>query len=71
MSSTTDKIKGVANQVGGKIKEQVGGAIGNDQMQGEGMVQQVKGKVQKKIGDAKDVVKDAADRLSEKAHEKL
>ena len=71
MSSTTDKIKGVANQVGGKIKEEVGGAIGNEKMQGDGMAQQVKGKVQQKIGDAKDAVKDVADRAADKAHKKL
>lgn len=71
MSSTTDKIKGVANQVGGKIKEEVGGAIGNEQMQVEGIAQKVKGQVQKKIGDAKDAVKNVADDVADKAHDKL
>ena len=36
MGSTNDKIKRVANQAGGKIKEGVGKAIGNEQMQVEG-----------------------------------
>lgn len=71
MSSTTDKIKGVANQVGGKIKEEVGEAVGSKKMEGEGVAQQVKGKVQQKVGEAKDAVKDTADRLADKAHEKL
>jgi len=33
MGSMTDKVKGVANQAGGKIKEGVGKAIGTEQMQ--------------------------------------
>src|SRR4029079_15222294 len=40
MVSATYKIKGAANQVGGKVKEGVGKAIGNEQMQVEGMAQQ-------------------------------
>ena len=71
MGSATDKIKGVANQAGGKIKEGVGKAIGNEQMQIEGKGQQVKGKVQQKVGEAKSAVKDVADKVADKAHEKL
>lgn len=71
MGSFTDKVKGVANQVGGKAKESVGKAIGNEQMQVEGLARQVKGKVQKKVGDAKSTIKDVADDLADKAHEKL
>ena len=71
MGSGTDKIKGVANQAGGKIKEGVGKAIGNEQMQAEGMGQQVKGKVQQKVGEAKSTIKDAADKVADKAHKKL
>jgi uncharacterized protein YjbJ (UPF0337 family) len=71
MGSMTDKIKGAANQAGGKIKEGVGKAIGNEQMQVEGVAQQVKGKVQQKVGEAKESIKDAADKLADKAHEKL
>jgi uncharacterized protein YjbJ (UPF0337 family) len=71
MGSTTDKIKGVANRVGGKFKEEVGEAVGNKRMQGEGMAQQVKGKLQQKVGEAKDAVKSVADRVADKAHDKL
>jgi uncharacterized protein YjbJ (UPF0337 family) len=67
MGSTTDKIKGLANQAGGKVKESAGKAIGNEQMQAEGLAQQAKGKAQQSFGEAKAVVKDVAD----KAHEKL
>jgi uncharacterized protein YjbJ (UPF0337 family) len=71
MGSMTDKAKGVANQAGGKIKEGIGKAIGNEQMQVEGMAQQVKGKAQQKIGEAKETIKDMADKVAEKAHDKL
>lgn len=71
MGSGTDKIKGVANQAGGKIKEEVGEAVGNKKMQGEGMAQQVKGKAQQKIGEAKSSIKDAADDIADKANKKL
>ena len=71
MGSATDKIKSVANQAGGKIKEGVGKAIGNEQMQVEGMAQQVKGKTQRKVGEVKSTIKDVADKVADKAHEKL
>jgi len=71
MSSTTDKIKGAANQVGGKIKEGVGKAIGNEQMQAEGNVQQIKGKAQQKVGEAKDAVKGAANSVADSVNDKL
>ncbi len=71
MGSATDKIKGVANQVGGKVKEGVGKAIGNDEMRVKGVAQQIKGKAQKTVGDAKSAVKDAADKVADTAHEKL
>ncbi|MGE3066860.1 MAG: CsbD family protein [Hyphomicrobiaceae bacterium] len=71
MGSTTDKIKGVANQVGGKVKEGVGKVIGNEQMEAEGIGQQIKGKVQQKVGETKEAVKDAANKIADKANEKL
>ncbi len=71
MGSMTDKVKGVANQAGGKIKEGVGKAIGNEQMQVEGMAQQVKGKAQQTVGEAKSAIKDLADKVADRAHDKL
>ncbi len=71
MGSGADKIKGVANQVGGKIKEGVGTAIGSEKMRVDGVAQQIKGKAQKTVGEAKEAVKDVADKISDKAHENL
>ena len=60
MSSTTDKIKGNANEAIGKAKQGIGEATGSDRLQGEGAVQEVKGKGQKALGDAKQATKDDA-----------
>ena len=57
MGSTSDKIKGTAN-------EAIGKATGSDRMKGEGAVQEVKGKGQQAMGDAKDAAKEAVDRAA-------
>lgn len=62
MSSTTDKIKGAANDAMGKVREGAGRAVGDDKMQAEGLAQQAKGKTQKAVGEAKDAVKDVVDK---------
>jgi uncharacterized protein YjbJ (UPF0337 family) len=61
MSSTTDKAKGTANQVAGKVKQGVGEATDDPALKGEGKAQEVKGDLQKAVGKAKDAVKKAAD----------
>ena len=61
MSSTTDKIKGLANEAAGNVKQGVGKATGNEKLQAEGKAQEVKGEAQKTVGDAKQGVKNAAD----------
>jgi uncharacterized protein YjbJ (UPF0337 family) len=59
MGSTTDKIKGTANEVIGKAKQGIGEATGSERLQGEGAIQEAKGHGQKALGDAKEAVKDA------------
>jgi uncharacterized protein YjbJ (UPF0337 family) len=71
MSSTTDKVKGYANEAAGKVKQGVGKATGNEQMEADGVAQEVKGEAQQALGKAKATVKDAADAIADKAHEKL
>lgn len=51
MTSSAEKMKGVANQVSGKIKEQVGRVIGNEKLQSDGMAQQAKGQLQQHSGE--------------------
>ena len=71
MGATTDKIKGTANELTGKAKQGIGEAVGNDRLQGEGLIQEGKGHAQKAVGDAKQAAKDAADNVADAAHKKL
>lgn len=52
----SDQLSGAATDFGGKIKETVGGAIGDKRLQGEGVADQLGGTVQKTLGDARDTV---------------
>lgn len=52
-----DQVKGKAKDVGGKIQEKVGEAVGSRQQQREGVSNQAEGKVQEKAGDVKDIFK--------------
>lgn len=54
-----DQVKGKAKDIGGKIQEQAGKAVGSSKQQAEGLEKQVEGKVQKTYGDAKEAAKDA------------
>ena len=62
MTSTTDKIKGAANEVAGSLKQGAGEALGNPKLQVEGEAQKLKGQVQGAVGDAKDAVKKVVDK---------
>jgi uncharacterized protein YjbJ (UPF0337 family) len=71
MGSTADKIRGAANETLGKIKKKLAMATGDEQLEGEGAIQEVKGKGQKAVGDAKDAAKDALNRAAAAANKKL
>ena len=57
-----DQIKGKAKDIGGKIQEGVGNAVGSSEQQAKGQANQVEGKVQEKVGDVKDVFTDKGNR---------
>ena len=57
----SDRIKGKADDVAGRVKRQVGEWTGDTETQAEGAAQQVKGKVENAWGKAKDAVRDVAD----------
>ena len=61
MSSTSDKVKGTANDAMGNVKQAVGKATDNKKLQAEGIVQERKGEAQKAVGEAKDAVKKTID----------
>jgi uncharacterized protein YjbJ (UPF0337 family) len=61
-----DQVKGKAKEVGGKIQQKVGEAVGSSEQQLKGMKNQAEGNIQQKAGDvkeaAKDIVKDRGNR---------
>jgi uncharacterized protein YjbJ (UPF0337 family) len=52
-----DQVKGKAKEVGGKVQQKVGEAVGSRQQQSEGLSNQAEGKAQKKVGDVKEIAK--------------
>jgi uncharacterized protein YjbJ (UPF0337 family) len=54
--STKDKAQGTFHEVKGKVKEKVGRATNNPDVEAEGQVEKIAGKVQKKIGQVKKVL---------------
>ncbi|MGQ0456638.1 MAG: CsbD family protein [Hyphomicrobium sp.] len=66
MSSTTDKIKGYANDAAGNVKQAVGKAVGSEKLQAEGAAQELKGEAQVAVGKTKDAIKDAANATADK-----
>ena len=66
MSSTTDKIAGLANEAVGNVKQGIGSLTGSEKLQAEGKAQELKGEAQKTAGDAKAAVSNAADKIADK-----
>jgi uncharacterized protein YjbJ (UPF0337 family) len=54
--STKDKAKGKFHEVKGKVKEKVGRATNNPDLETEGQVEKIGGKIQKKIGQVENVL---------------
>ena len=59
----TDQVKGAVKEAAGKVQSKTGEMIGSKEQQAKGMAKQAEGKTQKKVGDAKEVLKDAVDKL--------
>jgi uncharacterized protein YjbJ (UPF0337 family) len=62
MSSTSDKIKGLANEAAGNVKQAAGKAVGNDRLHAKGVIQERVGEAQQAVGKAKDAVKKVVDK---------
>jgi uncharacterized protein YjbJ (UPF0337 family) len=71
MGSTTDKIKGYANEATGNVKQGVGKAVGSEKLQVEGAMQELKGDAQVAVGKTKDAVKDGANKVADEINRKL
>ncbi|MBE7244865.1 MAG: CsbD family protein [Actinomycetospora chiangmaiensis] len=65
MSSTTDKLKGLANEAAGNVKQGIGKATGNEKLQAEGKAQELKGETQRAVGEVKDGVGNAAQKAAD------
>ena len=61
-----DEIKGKAEKAKGYVKEEVGEAIGNPDLEAEGRAERTAGKVRETYGKAKEKVEETADDLLDK-----
>ena len=59
MSINKDQVKGHTNEAVGKVKEVVGAALGNKELEVKGSIQKHIGTVQAKIGDVKSSISKA------------
>ncbi|RYY17449.1 MAG: CsbD family protein [Alphaproteobacteria bacterium] len=60
----SNRVDGAATNLGGKLKDAVGGLIGDTGMQAEGKRDQVGGRMQNAYGSAKDSASDGAATLA-------
>jgi len=54
--STMDKARGEFHEVKGKVKEKVGRATNNPDLEAEGQGEKIAGKIQKKVGQVEKVI---------------
>ncbi|MEC5213714.1 uncharacterized protein YjbJ (UPF0337 family) [Polaromonas sp. CG_9.5] len=59
----TDQVKGALKEAAGKVQTKTGELIDSPEQQAKGLVNQAEGKTQKNVGDAKEVLKDAVDKI--------
>ncbi len=54
-NSTKDEAKGKAHEVKGAVKEKIGHAVNDPELEGEGLDEKIAGKIQKKVGQVEKV----------------
>ena len=59
----TDQVKGALKEAAGKVQTKAGELIDSPEQQAKGLLNQAEGKPQKSVGDAKEVLKDAVDKI--------
>jgi len=59
-----DRMKGAASNIGGKVKDAVGGLTGDTKTQAEGKLDQVTGRAQNAYGSAKDQAREGASTMA-------
>ena len=59
-----NQVMGTARNLGGKVEEEFGSLVGSRQVQGEGIIDQVRGTAEDLYGDAREVARTAYDRAA-------
>ena len=54
-----NQVKGAVKEIVGKVQEEAGKLVGNNEQQAKGLSKQISGKAEKVYGDVKEAVKDA------------
>ncbi len=62
MGSTTDKLKGLANEAAGNAKQAVARVMDKPSLKAEGVLQERKGEAQQALGKGKEAVKKVIDK---------
>jgi len=62
-SAAADKAKGHSKEVIGKIKEKVGGAIGDHELEAKGRLQNAEGKKDRLKGEIKEEIEEVKDKV--------
>jgi uncharacterized protein YjbJ (UPF0337 family) len=62
MGSTMDKVKGMANEASGNVKQAAGKALDKPELEAEGFAQERKGEAQQALGKGKDAIKKVVDK---------
>ena len=58
-----DQVKGVAKNIAGKVQENAGKLVGSKEQEVKGLQKQGEGKIEKSVGDAKEIIKNAVDKI--------
>lgn len=63
-SAARNKAKGVAKEVVGTVRQRVGEAVGDEELEAKGEAQKVEGKVQRNVGEAQELIGDLKDKIT-------
>jgi uncharacterized protein YjbJ (UPF0337 family) len=61
-----DQVKGMTKEAVGEVKEQVGKATGDTELQVKGHAKEFEGKAQKKLGDVKEAAREDMDDIEDR-----
>jgi uncharacterized protein YjbJ (UPF0337 family) len=62
MGATMDKVKGLANEAAGNVKQAAGKALNKPELEAEGFAQERKGEAQQALGKGKEAIKKVVDK---------